>query len=538
MILNEHLESGLLGLLNGVPHADGYNGDCLGHLLPLVATSGIRSTCHGSESIEERCRDLRNWSQFVTNNATPNAIFMDTTTLYTAWSVLHGKGNAKSSKPDISNSRSEKRGRRRRVLLDTSSPKCFLSANTLLDLENFIRSVVLYDQIFCLSGGESVGREMALNFNETLGEPIIIDIPVPDIDTIPLGPGGKGGVGGALNDLIETVSFEYDNLISSKSNTACGNDRDAITNSWKALLGRSDLLQSHLSAYIARPGSAKWASYGPALLEALIDKIRDPLLKIGIPALAEYIGECNVRSLFNTRVSQILGLSYSPNIMRVPFRHYGLSNAVAAQRIFEDIDFVQRILNEQRTKYLHPKPLQVPVFLTVILNRISQLNEFSEELARLRFDAIQYRERRKEVLDAIRNGNLKILKGLRAALEEDTKQWTNVLKATTVMGVHGALMSALGGGIASWVIGALGILQVYEQIDQETRDSMKRTFFRPSEFFFTKIGESCTELMNAGAKIEKLWGIGPEQMSRITNDLNRIALFDEQQSSMDMIKIG
>src|ERR1043165_3212541 len=74
------------------------------------------------KEVDRRFSELRGWMQHVSGDNKLNAVYLDTTTLHTV----------------------------RSLILDETNPLRYLVPATLLDLNNFINCVVLFDHIFFL----------------------------------------------------------------------------------------------------------------------------------------------------------------------------------------------------------------------------------------------------------------------------------------------------------------------------------------------------------------------------------------------------
>lgn len=53
----------------------------------MYSEHGVDRLSYGHQTVEERIQTLRSWVEFVAASQRPNAVFMDTTTLYAAWAL-------------------------------------------------------------------------------------------------------------------------------------------------------------------------------------------------------------------------------------------------------------------------------------------------------------------------------------------------------------------------------------------------------------------------------------------------------------------
>jgi len=145
------------------------------YLFPVYAEFGIYRHDHGSGSEEERLQALRDWVAFAPDTPRSSGVFMDNMSLYSAFSLVTD--------------------------WDGQIP-----ANVLLDLDTFVRCVVLYDHIFYISNtaelSEQSGRFDFRRLNKLLGnERVAVPIPA-DPESY------NRGVWGALSDLFDQAEVE------------------------------------------------------------------------------------------------------------------------------------------------------------------------------------------------------------------------------------------------------------------------------------------------------------------------------------------
>jgi len=437
------------------------------YLFPVYAEFGIYRHDHGSGSEEERLQALRDWVAFAPDTPRSSGVFMDNMSLYSAFSLVTD--------------------------WDGQIP-----ANVLLDLDTFVRCVVLYDHIFYISNtaelSEQSGRFDFRRLNKLLGnERVAVPIPA-DPESY------NRGVWGALSDLFDQAEVELYRMTGTAAGTTAATDREAIRRGWEIVLGRPIAINDIYDQGFA---ISYWPSSGETLVQNLLTIVPDEnVLFTGLETPSRFITESNARSLFNTRVAGILNLPYAANTTRMPFRAHLLSNAAVAQDAMQDVREIQEIFSQFAAGYLRPESVELPIFLTAVLARTRTLGGFFAEVAGLRAQAAGYRAHRRELLDAIQARNATTIDKLRLAVLDDAHKLRGAVagsSSTVVLGV----LAALGHGFAPLIIAGL---QAMLGVDEEKRRILGRRLFKPEEWFVTRVSGSARELLDARPAIERLWG--------------------------------
>ena len=129
---------------------------------PVYSEFGIDLHNHGSDSEDERLQALRDWVALASDTPRGTGVFMDNTSLFSAFALV------------------------------TSWERTNVPANVLLDLDTFVRCVVLYDHIFHLDANPN-GEYRKFDsrvLNERLGyEQVVVPIPV-DLESYEHGVSG------------------------------------------------------------------------------------------------------------------------------------------------------------------------------------------------------------------------------------------------------------------------------------------------------------------------------------------------------------
>lgn len=439
----------------------------------------------GPGSTDDMINKVRSWIRHVAAMKEANAVFMDTTTLYTAQALA-----------------SDVAGK-------------YLSPATLLDLSTFVQAVVLYDQIFHLESRLVDGP----GINDKLGnEPIIVEIPVAKFDE-PYNPYVLNGVGAYLGNVFhQTVSdlrklysarkqrgtFEYDHL-------------EKIRLAWSTVLG----FQINTEDILNPDEGTSWRSDGTTLLQDLLNLSREGIREsrlydveqnlersktLSDPSYVyKYISETNHRASFNSHISRVLQLPYASSITRMPFRdnYYYFAQVVHEQ--LESIKAINKYLLEYRPAYFVPdKVLRLPVFLSVALSRCSSLDMFYEVLADLRKQAEPFRRHRREYELALQKPNSTELISLRKAIESDASNLTRALIAP-VASAFAAVLAANAGGTPALAVTGIGLLTAIGQFDEAQQDLLLRRLLRPEEWFLSNITQTARAITDSLSDVKKLW---------------------------------
>lgn len=447
---------------------------------------GLYSQIHGGWSdaeIDERNHAAREWLRQATLQESPNAVFMDNTTLYTAYALVAGE-----------------------------QPRRSLGPVSLLDLATFVRNAVLYDHVFHLENDSFDARYL----NEALGyEPIVISVPVESFDG-GYPPSTIHGVGAFLANLFEDIKSEIRRMGESSSVSARYQDLVAMTASWEAVLDRQiqprDLTSSSVPMH--------WRSVGWQLLPRILEVSSSPIngasqhpqlfAKFFDPSeVVELISDSNHRSLFNARVADLLGLPYSPNAARLPFRQYQYRVAVVAHKQLFLIKEIEEEVARRREKYkvMTQPNLELPVFLSGVLNRSGSLGDFFEVLAQLRSEAEPFRRRNAEYHEALKDGETggQELEAMRRALRDDARAWRGALVAPAAAGLA-AVLAAASGPTAGLTLAGIGLLTSVGQLAPERREAVIRRFLRPDEWFLTRTADTASALRTSLPDVQRLWG--------------------------------
>ena len=292
---------------------------------------------------------IRNWKSKTRNSGGPTAIFMDTTTIDRAWKLLQGRGE---------------------WLADPSA---------LIDLANVVSAVIMYDTIFHLENAELPSED----FNEFLhlpNDPVFIKCP-----TSSAGP-----------DVVSFLDGQWaqsaDYLKKLESGPRLSEDMARIRLGWETLCGRHIDWNSADAKSRANLGGHRSTTRVRQAWKEFSLILTDRHGEYNLARIISYIEDLNNRGLYNWGVAYALDLRYIPNIYRLPFHAFLVSKGYAKrQELLAHLDYGMR---QRATATLVPRErMQLPLFISAILRKAGNLDEFREILASFRLRAAPYRQK-------------------------------------------------------------------------------------------------------------------------------------------------
>lgn len=437
------------------------------------------------EQEQRRLDEVRQWMQHVSTHGSINAVYLDTTTLHTA----------------------------RSLILDDPGHRPVTPA-TLIDLATFTNAVVLFDKVFYLENRHIAPFEI----NEHLGnEPVVLELPVAS-----LGPSRDddelNSVAGILRGYWYRTVRYIDNLQDARHRRdPLFEDRQAIQQAWQRALG----FTGREELWFDPKGHFKGETYdtdGPQLLESLVsvyhDELRFAVLRHlqstgaeerHLQELHEVIDECNYRSLFNLMLSNGLQLPYLPNALRLPFRHYLYHKANVVDHYLYLVPAIEKELGDVAARTARSDNFRLPLFLAAVLARISSLDQFFERLAELRQSAAGFRRHRAELEAALERGDLGAVQKLRDALQDDAAALRLRFPWAPVAGTTAAVLSAWSGLVTPAMLTAIAMLTAAAQFRAEDIEKLKARLLRRQFWFLTDAKETAGQITAAYSTVRRLW---------------------------------
>jgi hypothetical protein len=302
------------------------------------------------ESAESRLQALRAWREH--NRTTGEAVFTDTTTIVAATHLMAVAG---------------KDGH--------------VTATALMDLDSFVRSVILYDHVLHLDSSPLEDE----NLNFKLGDRVLLPVTtlVPgDASSRP-----EQDLSSTLQDLFDECMHTLRNLPRWPAQCGPRIDAEQMRAGWEILLGGP----VDWSLIDGRAANAqRWSSAGTYNIERMAVAQRGTTKGLEPVQLANFVEECNIRALFNMRVASALRLPYVANSSRLPMTARRFSNAATAHDAFLDVQEIQRNVTDLASAAMRTWTTQLPVFLTAVLARCKRPEDLFEQIAWWRENAAPY----------------------------------------------------------------------------------------------------------------------------------------------------
>ncbi len=456
---------------------------------------------------------LRSWIGTWVDSLRRNGVFMDTTTLYSAATLIEGDTRA-------------------------------LVAPVLMDLSTLVRSVVMYDHIFHL---ENPAYQEGNTLNEKLNESVIVTLPVDSWKY----DGDLQGIGAVLGDLMaESRSI----LRGFERRHREGDDEElnAIIAAWGCVLGETP---SPDDIWSDNGRSVDWASNGHFLLEQLLNitwarakwgdainasylaryyaehDVRSSVSHDPEPAaspsnpmltvLSGYIHECNQRGLFGARMAELLQLPYAPNVARLPFRRYWYERGTWVAERLATLNLAQQELDHRAARELDSiQRLSLPCLLAAVLKKTDTLDGFYDELANLRRKARPFRAHRAELDQAVIDLDVPAVDRLRRAVLADTKELREAVDAAAIEEAgSGRLLSMAGVNPNAMVMAAV---RVAGRLAQH-QEALERRVLRRQEWFLTEMGSTVRALGDAQGRIRRLWQVSDKRVQDLEKEFSRLS---------------
>lgn len=424
---------------------------------------------------------LKKWINKISAPLSVNACFHDTTILYTVKSLF------------IDDRRSY-----------------YVTPQTLFDLSTIVNSVILYDKIIFLENPYFD----AYWFNEKLGnDPIFITLPVKGfIDE--QGDLAESAMSQLFDAFWKASCGNMKNLRNADISTDMGNEKNEIIKSWRYLLNR-DLTESEV---FHDEYDSNWSSTPSQLLDSLISyQDRDFNIQIateeGAMLHEGYLMDCNTRCLFNNNLSFALDLPYVPTVSRFPFHsvHYKRSRIIHSN--LATVSQLNDVYKRYSSAYVSPSDcsIQLPFFLSVVLNKCDTLEDFFKVLSEIRSQTDSIRVKRKELEQAIADGNGNEIRKIHNAFLKETDTIKEKFQGFAIQAMLTGLISLLSTKDPSYVILFVSLII---NNNNPWIDRLINRYLRPTEQVLSDLSVVAFEITNQFPKIHKLWNLPDEKNNK------------------------
>ena len=237
--------------------------------------------------------------------------------------------------------------------------------------------------------------------------------------------------------------------------------------------------------------------------------------KMAREQLSSMIKQCNYRGHVNERLALHLKLPYVANTARLPFlsRHnpQPLKTSTLPEVLAMDDAYVTRAAH---AKLLRGKPLVLPVFLALVLDRAARGSNMWTALAEFRESATGFRKRRAELDHALDVGDQDLMDEIQTAICTDAKRLTKRLSEGGGAAVGAAVTSLkddptpllfvspldwLKPGLSAAIAGAQKL------IPPEVARRLIWRLFRPELRFISDITMESRAVINSLPNVKELW---------------------------------
>jgi hypothetical protein len=444
----------------------------------------VPSALAGFRISPTRAAELDELRDMLASFREPNAVWMDTTTVYRAHRMLS---------PDPADGR------------DVFDPLA------LLDLDSFVRNVVLYDQIVYAAhdGGWTDLRPV----NERLREPLFVTM------------FGDDGVPEATCKLFDRIHMFGRKWLADGVSDRCEDEqllrwRDATETvfgvvpderaMWRIVIGWGSDPDYVTDLVLAADGG----------------DFADPMWGRTEALQQQLIGDATTRQVFNQILSRALGLPYHPAASRMPTAiSYSTGRAIAAANALHAA--MQR-LHDDRLTSLRRFGMTVeaaPVWAAVLLSRVATSADLLPALIELREQTAPLRAARAKLDRALADDRLEpqdvvdeAMRELRAKRQSTWKLWAGTTSPIAIGEVAEALT---GAGTLGYVVGVLGVLGA--SLLSSSPDQLRARLLRPHHVILSDLGSSVRHLQDSLPKAQQVWKLPESTVDQQSDGLARMA---------------
>jgi hypothetical protein len=426
-----------------------------------------------------------------------DAVFVDTTTLATVEALAAGHYSVYGSTPEVS-----------------------VTPGILYDLCAFINAVVLFDSVLYLEN--PFVDPAKLNTGLASGEPPLRQLPVKSFDGAASHHDPIVGVGGGLTSLMWNAEVEV-MLWRDARTPAAREARDAVAHGWRCATGAEVRIDQFADDNHIRH---QFSSDGPQLLRAALEGEHSaPDEKIKLFLDSSFLTESTVRSVFNTGVSEMIGIGYAASSARLPFRRYWLDIQDVACSQFLVSEQLDIALRDAATRTIDRVSLELPFFPAAVLREIKDPSELLPAIGRLRDAAAGFRNRRADLNAAIDDRNDRVIKELTLAVQDESRSLAQMLTVPAI-GAAIAIVTAPVTLAHSLWLPVLALYAGFKDLNESNKERLCRRLSKRHLCFLTKTASQSRELLDAYPQVGRLWPqspmIGREEFATIFASLGQL----------------
>ena len=391
-----------------------------------------------------------------------NSVWMDTTTLTSSLNLILGRTDA-------------------------------IAPTSLIDLETFVRAVVLYDHIFYLPPIRELGLAA---LNERWKERVLLPLPVEEADIRP----ATGGITTPLGALLYAIYAQATIWMRKRGDPGSAQAElwDVTLDRWETVLGWRPQIDEMVRGFDSGITSdvtelIPWLLHLPHVFGREANLTARASAR---GAVFPYwlITESTARALFNWELARTLNLPYLGNVARIPFRQALIARQRAATRFLTShpLDGVldAGVRDQIRRLPTGATILPLPTFTAALVARVKQVGELPEALWDLRSETAGLRARRAELQARLddKDTTTATIKQLQDAVTAEAKKLP-VMQTAKFMGAAGAVWVSLAfSPVAPMaILGTVGLLLVIPEI-KPIADRLMTRIRRPYEHVLNDLG--------------------------------------------------
>lgn len=432
------------------------------------------------------------WRRSIVEPHERNAVFVDTTTLYTVAQLIQNE-------------------------------RAPLSPSTLFDLANFVQCCVLFDRIFHLPNEDVPIQELSKVF----GQDIFCELTIDDLSITDhtagrtasefetLTPGQAAAIW--LESVFNGVRRDAAETRDAPPGSPLAKEAEYVLRAWQQVFNeRLDGDAIRATNWI----STRWSSMAPNLLRHVIHG--DDIFKNGLENSEIYrlirstdtntiISEANFRAKFNFEISRLLKLPYSPNSYRTPYQNAQYRRATHLQSKISILPAIEKAYREYRESYHVPQesPIDLPLFLSAVIASVTKPSEIPGAVRDLREELASLRASRTELDDALRNNRPREIERLRRAVAGEYKRSGTLLALPMVCSGTAAVLASATAGLPSFALVGLFLLAAAPAALSDLWDQIQVQLLRPSYIHLGDVVRGTDQMVGELAKIQQIWA--PQQ---------------------------
>jgi hypothetical protein len=416
----------------------------------------------------------------------PNAVWMDTTTLYRAHRLLDA---------------------------DPAAGRAVFDPLALLDLDLFVREFVLSDQIVSIARNEADPWTDLRQVNETIHEPVFLTL-FGDVEDVPR------EVQGLLDHLLNQARRWMHDAIRPGARGQFAEWRETIATIFGVVP------DEQIEGRITHGWGSDPAYITQLLLETSDEESAGRRWRITDATQQRIVGDATARGLVNADLAHALSLRYRAAAARLPTTAvYTTARAVTATDVLHAA--MQELRDERLSalRRIHRSVVTSPVWAAILLSRAASTSQLWPELCAMREQAQRLRETR-AALDtqlAEPDGEEAVLSDMLRALHAEHASLTQAIGGVGAPVALGLVASALMSGVGPFAY-AFGLAATLgATLLSGDPAHLRARLLRRREVALTHLGATVTGLHQTLPNAARLWSLDDDVVTRQSEALHTMA---------------